>query len=358
MNIAPNNASVLHGLSPYNWYQNSASYIQTVNPGAYIKLGFTGTSISVTVDVSAMVTAGYAANIYPVIKWSIDGGAYTVHQLSSSDISISLFSGSTGSHTLVLYLIGVDESGASNRWDGTMSLKINGFTIDGGSNVFNATLNTNGYYLSYGDSVTEGAVVLGNSDTYARDEEATFGYQAILATGLNAEYGNCAFAGQGWVNTNINNVPGFTGTWNYIFEGIPRTFSPTPNLITINMGSNSTADAPTVSGMMKTIRAGVGPIPNITMIVPFTLSNEDAVTGGFYNYTTANTSDTNVFLINLLLTGYFIVAENTYGSPHPNATGHALLEALMFPMIYFPPTIYPLYKRLASHLKLYGIAAS
>jgi hypothetical protein len=339
--ISVNDQAVVHGLSPYNWYQNGSASIQTPNPGAFDTFGFTGTSIGVTVDTSAMVTAGYASNIYPVLKWYIDGVLQPTHQIISTDTLISLASSlASENHVLILYLMGVDESGVSNRWTPpTMSLVIDNYVLDTGATTYTVPLPNAGYYLSLGDSISEGAVTLGsanNPPSYAQVEDATLGYQYILAQQLNLILGNVAFAGEGWT-TGVSSVPGLATTYNLIFAGQSRVFTPQPNLITVNMGTNGTVTAATVTTFMTNLRAAC-PIAFINMIVPFGQANAANITTGYNNYVTGAPTDLLVNLINLGSTGSSIVSANSYDTVHPNIQGHILLAAALLPLIKYPLT--------------------
>lgn len=352
--IAVNNAAVIHGQSPYNSILNGSTSVQWPNPGCWEKLGFTGTSIKVTYDTSALVTAGYAANIYPVIKWQVLAYpslavevAWTYHQVASGDsLPFTLASSLTnGSHVLQLYLVGIDESGVSNRWTSgcPMSLIIDSYTVDTGKGVFAAPLPNGGYILTFGDSVTEGALALGPpTPSYAVVEDAQVGYQELLAQNLNMINGNVAFAGEAWTS-GISNVPGLVTTYNQIIDTVPRVFSPIPNIVTNNMGNNGTVTAATVTAWMTSMRAALvaqdpvaGAACNIVEIVPFQEANQVAIQDGYNAYVAANPTDVHVFYVYGGITWYFIVAENSYGNPHLDTYGNYLISIPLTPLVPSP----------------------
>lgn len=326
--IAVNDASVVYGLSPYNWYQNGSTSLKTVNPGAYIKFNFTGTSLAVVVDVSSLTAASTASGLYPVIAYTVDG-VRTTAQLTSSSSSVVLATGlADATHTFKLDLIGVDESGTIDRWNTpSMALTITSFTVDTGKAASQVTLNSGGFYLSYGDSITEGAVVLANATnppTYAQVEDATLGYQQLIASYLNMEYGNCAFAGQSWTG-GVSNVPGLPTSYTSLYSGQSRTFSPAPTIVTVNMGTNGSVTAGTVTSFMTSLRASVGPGGQINMFIPFGQQNASAITTGYNNYVSGAPTDARVNLIDLSTTGSGIVSANSYDTVHPNTMGQLLL---------------------------------
>lgn len=340
--IAINDASLLGGLSRYNWYRNGSTSLTSVNPGAYLKFNFTGTSLAVVVDMTAVNATGTGAGAYPVIAYTVDGVRAT-RQLLSTDTSITLATGlADTTHTFRLDFIGTDESGNTDRWTTpSMALVITSFTVDTGKAVTQATLRNGGWMLVYGDSITEGAVTLGaanNPPYYAQVEDATTGWQQIVADHLNVEYGNCAFAGQQWSSTGASNVPGLATSYNLLFSGQSRTFSPAPNLALINMGTNGSVTAGTVTTFLGNLRTAVGAGCQITLVIPFGQLNVTAITDGFDDYVTANPTDLRVNLIDLGSAGSSIVSAHSYDTVHPDATGQALLAAAVIPSLVYPLT--------------------
>jgi lysophospholipase L1-like esterase len=335
--IAVNNAAFVGGLSPYNWYRNGSTYVETPNPGAYFKLNFTGTSFGITVDVSRLTGASVTASLYPVIAYTVDGVRST-RQLLSSDTTVTLASSlADTTHSVEVALIGVDESGVVDRWTTpVMALIITALVIDNAKTVSQASLLNAGWMLAYGDSITEGAVVLAAAGVYAQVEDATKGYQKYVADYLNMEYGNVAFASQQWSATGVSNIPGLTTSYNLIFNGQSRTFSPAPNIVTCNMGYNGTVTSATIKTWMENIRSACGSGSWIVMIVPFAQVNAGFIITAYNDYVAAHPTDTRVSLINLGSTGSSLVTANSYDGVHPNATGQYLLAQLLNPLMPIP----------------------
>lgn len=339
MTIAVDDSAVVAGLSPYNWQRNGSTSLRTVNPGAYLLIKFTGTSIGVTFDVSALSGQAYAAGIYPVIKWTVDGVTGT-RQLTSSDTTVTLISSlADTTHNLRLDLIAIDEGGTADRWTNAYAaLVITALVIDTGKAVSPYPQPNGGYMICLGDSITEGAVTIANKtggNEYAQVGDATRGYQHLLAKRLNVAYGCCAFSGEGWT-TGVSNVPGLATSYAYLWSGVARTFTPPPNIAIVNMGTNGSVIRGTVQTFLTNLRSSVGASCQINLIVPFGQTNATPVTDGFNDYVAAVPTDTKVNLIDLGSSGSSIVSANSFDTVHPNTYGHFLLEAALAPSIKLP----------------------
>lgn len=334
-----NSDEIRSGLSPLNWYTSGSNYIKTPNPGAYSKFNFTGTSIGLEVSVTDMNLLAFDASLYPVIKYTIDGISAT-RQLLSTDTSAFTLSSSLSNttHSFRLDLIGVDESGTIDRWNtAVMSLILKRYTLDDGAMAIASKKRSGGYMMNLGDSITEGAVTLAPAGVYAQVEDATLGYQNILADKLNVEHGVCAFAGESWTG-GVSNVPGLINTYNYIWSGSVRVFDPVPNIVTVNMGTNGSVVSGSVTTFMGNLRSAVGAGCFINMIVPFNQSNSTPITNGYNDYVATTPNDKLTTLIDLGSAGntFSTSAGYAYDSVHPNRAGHIALAEILYPKIRFP----------------------
>lgn len=332
--IPVNNAAFLAGLPPGDWVTSGSSYVQNSNAGAYFKVNFTGTSFGIAVDVSSMVSQGYVANTYPILKWSVDGGSFTSYQLTPTDTTVTLATGlSNSTHSIYVISRAYDGSGSSNRWNGNMSLKITGLVVDTGKTLAAATLRTGGTMLVFGDSISAGFNVFGTGNPTPQYQDSDLGYQSILAGMMNVEYADCAFEGQSWEGSGFMGVPNFPNSWNLILSGVTRTFSPQPNFVMINMGTNGGVNSSfTVYTMLSNLRTACGANCRIFLIIPFDQNGVTNLTAGFNSWTTANPGDkSNLF--DLGTTGANVVINNSYDGLHPNVTGQQLEAALLWPLI-------------------------
>lgn len=332
--VAVNNASLLAGLSPANWEISGSSYLRTIYPGAYFKVGFTGTSLSMTVDMAAMVSASTPPTRYPQIAWSIDGGPMQYRQLESRFSTYSLAGGlADATHSIKLAMFSSDAYTA--RWIGTSALKITSLSVVSGKALTNATL-LSGQVLFFGDSITEGAWSLGSSadlSKYSLYENGLSAYSDLIGTYLNREVGKCALGGQSWNSVFNSDIPSLVNGYNLVLSGVSRTFG-TPDYVFVNMGTNGgPSDATQVQTFITNLRAAVGAACKIRMIVPFSQAAVATITAGYNAYVAAVPSDTKVALIDLGTSGANIVAAHTYDGTHPDITGHQLLAAAIEPLI-------------------------
>lgn len=350
--IAVNDPTIQGSMSPFNWVTNGSTYIQSINPGAYITAGFNGTSLTITVDVSFIDGHGYSTQVYPVIMYSVDGGAYTQVWIAPAQTSIVVASGLTdAAHILTFVFTGTSPKGQVNWWLPENQLRITGFVVDTGKTMILGSTTFAAPYLAYGDSITAG-VGTTNDPIDILAENPIVGYQSLLATWMNRPYGNVAFAGQAW-NGGGGGIPGLVSSYNLIYTAVSRVFSPTPAVVSINMGRNgSPTDAAQVSTFLGTIRGVCNASTVIFLIIPFDQSAVTILTGGYNSYHTANPSD-KTYLIDLGSAGAAILAANTYDGVHPNTAGYALLAAALEPLMA-PYLVGPALKRLGAHLKLVG----
>ncbi|MBV9848933.1 MAG: hypothetical protein JO250_04515 [Armatimonadetes bacterium] len=271
--------------SPYNWYIKDSSYAQAVNNGAYIKGGFTGTSLSMNVDVSPLIAVGDAASEYPYIRFSVDNMPWTTVQLNSASTAISIAHGlAAGSHTFIIYAIGI---GNHDRWTPTSVLRVSGFTLDSGatSASFSSTPLSvkSARMIAFGDSITDN-VFADFDGVFAPNGDGQQDYISLVGTALGAEYGTIGFPGQGFSRSVGGTAPALPLTYGYYTSGVSRLinglFAPAPDYIFLNEGTNDDSLPPSlVTGTIQGLRAAA-PNAQIFVIVPFGGFQEAAITAG------------------------------------------------------------------------------
>lgn len=330
--------------SPYNWSSDGTGALTannikgastqaiTINPGAYLKMGFTGTSLSLNVDTSII---GVGGKLMPRLRWIIDGITQN-YQLVQGDNIIDLASNLlAGSHSLVLYLVASDAY--AGRWNQTVNLNINGLIVGGNAVTF-APAKKSRKFIYFGDSITEGAWVLGpptDTSDYCLYEDATVSY-AKTAIADVMEYGAAAFGGQSWEVVFNGDIPAFINAWNLYSSGVSRLYSgllsPAPDALLVNMGTNGSVSASTVvADWLTAARAATGATCKIFVLIPFNGANGATITEGFNNYVSAS-GDNNAFLINLGADGVtYSTTQPTYSYDglHPNVDGQVQLGALV-----------------------------
>lgn len=335
--IAVDDAAIVAGLSPGSWARSGSTYIRSHYSGAYIKAGFTGTSLAVAIDVSAM--SGIAAKQYPRVKYKVDSGAFTTTQLTSGTSSITIGTGlANTSHTFEFHVVATDAYIA--RWNQTMSVKVTSFTVDGGASMVAATLRPR-KVMFFGDSVTESAWSLGppnDLSDYVNYTDAQSSYARILADRLNAEFGQYGMGGTSWQTTFNSDVPPITTTWNLIASGVSRSFTGI-DYIFVNLGTvDGLTSASTLTTWLGDVRAEVGVATKIYVIVPFGQSGVSNIISGYNTYIGNNPGD-KTYLLDLGSNGSTIATNNSTDGVHLDPTGQTMeADELIALVEYHPPT--------------------
>ena len=119
------------------------------------------------------------------------------------------------------------------------------------------TVTTLSDLLVYGDSITEGVLTLGGSQAADTDHnDASVVYSYALAALLGTEIGVVGFGATGLSRGGSGGVPALGESWNQLWDGVPRSFSPRPDLILFNEGTNDGSNNITAQ-----LGVGAGPCP-------------------------------------------------------------------------------------------------
>ncbi len=327
--------------SPYNWYLNGNEFAQTSNPGAYMKVGFSGTRVSVKVDLGPLIEAKVPASQYPKIRFSVDGGPGTTLQLTSTSESISCASNLTkGNHSLLLeYVAGYV---FLDFWSPVNVLRVSGIQLDKNSALSQpsgANEPKKRHALFLGDSITNGDDDIANFKdgiTNAVDtQDATIGYPAIVSAGLGSEYGIVAYGGASWDGTAADgHTPGLMSFFSSLDRVHTRLagdkFSPIPDDIFVNMGENSGPKDGDVAKLLSSLRSASSPATRIFLIVPFSGRSRRPLVSGLKAYELLAKDDRNTYLLDIGNCPYLTNAGPTLFSvdgQHPLATLHSMLAA-------------------------------
>jgi len=325
--IAVNDSNLFY--SPFNWLFSGSTYAKTVNPGAYLRAKITGTtSLAIAIDVSSYVAASVASQNYPTFQVSIDGGAYQETLLTSATTAVTLSGLSTGAHTV--FITWSLPATNTDRWvTPTCCLKITSLTLDFGGSLSSPTLRPN-RWLCYGDSITEGSLIIPPSGIMP-----SMAYQVMLAQANNAEYGTVAFSGQGYETLGGGSVPTFLNAWNLLFSGQTRLvsslLSPAPDVITICHGTNGTTTSADVQSITASLRTAA-PSAWILHLIPPGYLGASPITAGVAAYNAANPSETKVKLIDIgasIVGGTLLSPDGT----HLSAFGHAVYGTTLSKLI-------------------------
>ncbi len=327
--------------SPFNWFQSGSGFAQTSNPGAYLKVGFTGTSIAVRVDESALTSANVPATQYPVVRFSVDGRPGKMLQLSPSTTMVQAAAGlPSGRHTLLLEYV----SGYVflDFWTPVNAVRIAGLAVDPGASwirPFGPAEPRKLRALFLGDSITNGdddvATYVKGITNEVDTQDATLGYPAVVAAGIGAEYGIVAYGGASWDgNAADGHTPGLM-LFNSMLDSVHSRlvggkFSEVPDDIFINMGENAGPSGDDVPKLLAALRAASGARTNIFVIIPFSGRSRSPLLAGFKAYQSVAKADSRTYLIDLGNNPYLTASGPTLFSvdgQHPLASLHAMLGA-------------------------------
>lgn len=265
--IAYNNANVFY--SPSNW-DDRGTYMSTANPGAYARVAFSGTSVGVKVDVAAMVSANLPAASYPIVRTVIDGVSFVDTQLTSAGATITRSGLAAGAHTLDVYFLAADINNGDRWVTPVNAVRIAGFTLDAGATV-SAVSKRGKSALFFGDSIWEGYLAAGTVTTQPAGNNCLLTTVPGLAKAFDAEYGTIAFSGQGYQVAGNNGAVAFPSAYASHSSGRSRLvaglFSPAPDYIFVQHGTNGTTTQADVQAMIANLRAAA-PSARILMLVP------------------------------------------------------------------------------------------
>ena len=260
--IAMNHPAILY--SPFNWGV-TAEAAKTINPGAYFKVLFSGTSCRLTTETSA--------NVKPYSQfWArVDGGAFTQYTLAAGNPEFTVASGLVKRKHLLEVVI-KSSSETIDRWlKQWAGVTFTGLVLDTGATV-TAPARKPFNILVYGDSITEGVRVngyVGIADDTDRNDALQV-YSWLLSQELPAEVGVVGFGATGLTRAGSGSVPALGSSYQYLWAGQPRSFSdPEPDLIIYNEGTNDGSSI--AAGMTAVVKALLKAAPNARqlLLLPF-----------------------------------------------------------------------------------------
>lgn len=320
-------------LSPYNTTANA----EWIYPGAYLKTVFTGTSATLHIDTHSNQGAP------PKFRWSIDGHALQTGEATESlELAKNL---TVTAHTLTLYLAASDAN--YDRWNTpTQIIKLKSLEIDNGANIKPPRKRSHKRALFFGDSITEGAWVLGDSYRvvgkkyvdWVKHSDATQAWPFHLAETMNVEYGVVASGGMGWLRPSHSNIPPLPESWRWHYKGQPRRWGKAPNYIIVNMGTND-GDKDTTAIAAQWLRAVRHEFRNakIILLIPFGQQNKSRLEAAVQSSAIKNIQVIDLgpsFATGLQKYGHH--SETSHDGLHPNAATNKRLAAAIQQMLYSP----------------------
>lgn len=274
-----NHTAILY--SPYTWGGLAHGTATTISAGAYFRLQFTGDSCTLHTDTSAM------KDMFSQFWTRVDGGPLVQHVLSPGNPSMSVPLGPpfTASRNHLLEVIVKSTTETRQRWamPSATAVIFTGITIasdaSGGAVAVSAPRRKPYNVLIYGDSITEGVRTLGyvgiQNDTDRNDAVRDYSYQ--LSQMLPVEIGVVAFGATGTTKGGSGAVPALPVSWNQLWNGEPRVFTPTPDLVVYNEGTNDGKSiTATLLQVVKGVQ-GVAPSARQLLLLPFNGGHEQDI---------------------------------------------------------------------------------
>lgn len=260
----PNDPGIVY--SPATW-NVTASAAEAVNGGSYFRTLFTGNSVTLTFNTASNSTP------LPQIYVRVDGVGWQQFTLASS-ISVTMPTANAAwpHHALEVLIKATPYS--VPRWSPrNASVVLTGITLATGGTLSAPSALTKTVWI-YGDSITEGqntiSLASAGNECISDDALTSYAYQQRLL--LGAEVAVIGFGGAGVaVGANSGSgVPALTATYNFLWSGQARSFTPAPDLIVINYGTNDGVQgvaAGTFQAAFQAVLQGLlGATPSRTLI--------------------------------------------------------------------------------------------
>ena len=277
--IAPDDAGLVY--SPGAWLVGSGS-AKTINAGSYFRTLFTGEQCTLNFDLSANRTP------LPHLYYRVDGVVWTQATLATT-IALGMPSSSAAwpHHHLEVVVKSTSEflnfgpSQGGSRWSPqNAAIVFTGLTLAAGQSV-SAPLALGQSVWFFGDSITEGYHAVSGVGSGAQDtdgSDALLGWAYRQRELLGTEVAVIGFGGAGIGTAGALGVPGLTGSYNYLWSGQARSFTPAPDLIVVAYGENdgtSVGDATFVANYKTAIGgllAATSSATKIACLIPFSQS--------------------------------------------------------------------------------------
>ena len=326
--------NLLNGLSLNDWVCQVGSINSTVE-GASFKVAFSGTQ-QVALQVDNAHLSGLVAARYPILAWSVNGGATQIHQLAAGEMTVSLASFVTNP-VVDLYIKGM--SPFENRYLGdvpTNSVKITGLVVDSGGSTAVVALPGKGW-LNIGDSIMAGNLAEysagqgypSNEDDLAAGSASRASYGYLLAQHYGYQETRLAYGGYDW-GGGLAGVPALSTLIEQKTSMISRLanglLNPIPDVVLINLGENGAPALTDVTQALVKLRSRVSPATKIIVMVPVAGTARTRISQSFNSYSSAS-AETNTLLVDL-----GAIAYATADGQHPTAGGHLAIYRAALPI--------------------------
>ena len=253
--MLPNNGAIQY--SPYNWNVTSAA-ATSINAGAYFRTLISGTGCVLNFNVTN--------NSLPTteIYYRVDGYETQAPWIEAALAATITVTFPTNTSALPFHLVEVmikSTSETINRWNSPSNTAavLTSITLTGAANAPIAPIPLTKNILHFGTSISEGVRTVNQTAANDTDRnDALMSWAFSLGKNLGAEIGLIGFGGSGLTVTGSGNVPALTTSYNLMYAGQSRTFSPVPSLIVLEEGTNDgSSSAASVTTALTTVLNGL-----------------------------------------------------------------------------------------------------
>jgi len=305
--------------SPYNWNVTGGT-ANTVNPGAYFRTIFNGTQVSLNFTTSA------DSSPYPQLWARVDNQYWQQIVLTAGNPQVLITSSLQNRKHLVEVVVKSTSYSGVDRWSGPQTIvTVTGIVVDY-LTTLSLPIRKTKNILIYGDSITEGLLSKNNTASGQPDQSDILGcYSYALSTAVDAEVGIVAFGGTGLL-TSFAGVPALTSSYNLIYNGASRVFTPAPDLVIYNEGTNDGSSIVTAYGTVVSAILAAAPNAKQLLLIPFNNSHASDIA-------TVVTNAGNPKVTSQSTVGWFNSSDSSDGL-HPYDYSHVgLIAPKLFPVV-------------------------
>ena len=295
--------------SPFNWNVGTGT-AKTINPGAYFRTIFGGTSCTLQFDMTGILTP------LPQISYRIDGyGPWTTVDIAAS-VALTVPTDTAGWANAGGRLLEVRFKSMTEtqlRWaTQATALSLAGIVLDS-TKTLTLPPKLPRSMLFYGDSIPEACrTVKATAVPDVNSHDAFLGWAPEVARLMGFEFGVVGFSAQGALQAGAGGVPALTSTYNFLYSGAARSFAVAPDVVVFNVGTNDSGDM--TSAMTTVLNGVIAATPKTTKIVVLRPFNGTAHSTQLQNAIAATTAPARCRFID---TNGFFVTSKSSDSLHP-----------------------------------------
>lgn len=317
--------------SPSNW-AIQPSYAETPNTGAYVKTRVSNSSFaSLSIDRTPLSSG----SIDPLtLGFRLNGGewSYVNAASGSGDILLSEDLDPSFDYEIEVGMAWIERI---DRWSTPSAIwRLNGFNFSPSASISPPNRGSKNI-LIYGDSITEGFNIGGNG---VHNALSSFGWKLKELSGY--EVGIVGWSAHGYVdNTGSGGVPGFSDTFDSLYDGESRDFSNLDYVLIVqgtnDRGLNQNSVEIIAENILSSLRSEVETETVVMLSIPpggYCRSALESATNSH-----RATPDEKTVLIDLEEDGNFDGDGGVFMTDdlHPNQAGHDRLADLYWSQVQF-----------------------